>query len=184
MRVPLLIGAMLAHLGLGLPAVAGTESWQDFTLPGTDFVVSMPGKPKVMDDGVDREGVATKTAQLKLGAVEFSVTHTVYPSGYVSRGTAVIDLLNSARDSLAATVSGTLASERRFALGPTHGSEFVIAVPPTPGDPQVQSATVRLYVRVVGATVILDQCVATGPRGSDADRQAQRFLESARFAQG
>ena len=175
--------AMVVCLGLAPPAAAATEPWQDFHLPGTDFVVSTPGKPKVTEDGVDRDGVVAKTAQLKLGDVQYSVTHTVYPHGYVSRGTAVIDLLNSARDSLAASVSGHVGGEHRFTAGDSHASEFTINVPPTPGDPKPQTAKVRLYVRVVGATVTADQCVALGPRGSEADTEAQRFLDSIRFAQ-
>jgi len=59
----------------------------------------------------------------------------------------------------------------------------VITVPPSAGDPKPQSAKVRLYVRVTGATVTVDQCVALGPRGSEADADVQRFLNSIRFAQ-
>jgi hypothetical protein len=175
---------LLVSLGLALPATAEAQSWQEFKLPGTDFVVSTPGTPKVTEDGVDRDGVVAKTAQLKLGEVQYSVTHTVYPRGYVSRGTAVIDLLNAARNSLAAAVSGRVAGERRFTVGDAHVSEFVISVPPDAADPKPQTAKVRLYVRVNGATVILDQCVALGPHGSEADPQAQRFLDSIRFTQG
>jgi hypothetical protein len=175
--------ALLVSLGITLPAVAATEAWQDFKMPGTDFVVSTPGKPKVTQDGVDRDGVAAKTAQLKQGEVDYSITHTVYPGGYVSRGTAVIDLLNSARDSLAASVAGRVANERRFTIGDAHASEFVINVPQSAADPKPQAAKVRLYVRVVGPTVIVDQCVALGPRGSEADPWARRFLDSIRFAQ-
>jgi len=174
---------LLVSLGLALPAVAA-QSWQEFKLPGTDFVVSTPGAPKVTEDRVDRDGVVAKTAQLKLGDVQYSVTHTVYPRGYVSRGTAVIDLLNSARNSLAASVSGRVAGERRFTVGDAHASEFVINVPPGAADPKPQTAKVRLYLRVLGATVIVDQCVALGPRGAEADPEAQRFLDSIRFTQG
>ena len=174
---------LLVSLGLALPAAAA-QSWQEFRLPGTDFAVSTPGTPKVTDDLVDHDGVVAKTAQLKLGEVQYSVTHTVYPRGYVSRGTAAIDLLNTARNSLAAAVSGRVAGERRFMVGDAHVSEFVINVPPDAQDPKPQTAKVRLYVRVNGAAVILDQCVALGPRGSEADPQAQRFLDSIRFTQG
>jgi hypothetical protein len=176
--------ALLMILGLALPVAAQAQSWQEFKLPGTDFVVSTPGRPKVTEDVVDRDGVVAKTAQLKLGEVQYSVTHTVYPRGYVSRGTAVIDLQNAARNSLAAAVSGRVAGERRFMVGDAHVSEFVINVPPDAEDPKPQTAKVRLYVRVNGATVIVDQCVALGPRGSEADPQAQRFLDSIRFPQG
>ena len=182
MKVAALCGFLMC-LGVALPAVAATEPWQDFKLPGTDFVVSTPGKPAVTEDDVDRDGVVAKIAQLKLGDVEYSVTHTVYPRGYVSRGTAVIDLLNSARDSLAASVSGRAGNERRFTVGDARASEFVIAVPPSAGDPKPQSAKVRLYVRVAGATVTVDQCVALGPSGSETHPDAQRFLDSIRFAQ-
>ena len=181
MKVAPLLGLLLS-LGLAPPATA--SSWQEFTLPGTDFVVSTPGTPKVTEDGVDRDGVVAKTAQLKLGEVQYSVTHTVYPRGYVSRGTAVIDLLNAARNGLAAAVSGRVAGERRFTVGDAHVSEFVISVPPGAADPKPQTAKVRLYVRISGAAVIVDQCVALGPRGSEADPEAQRFLDSIRFTQG
>jgi len=173
---------LLLSLGLAFPAAA--ESWQEFNLPGTDFVVSTPGTPKVTEDGVDPDGVRAKTAQLKLGEVQYSVTHTVYPRGYVSRGTAVIDLLNAARNRLAASVAGRVVGERRFTVGDAHASEFVINVPPGDADPKPQSAKVRLYLRVLGATVILDQCVALGPRGSETGPGAQRFLDSIRFMQG
>ena len=173
----------LVSLGLALPA-AEAQSWREFTLPGTDFVVSTPGTPKVTEDVVDRDGVVAKTAQLKLGEVQYSVTHTVYPRGYVSRGTAVIDLLNAARNGLAAAVSGRVAGERRFTVGDAHVSEFVINVPPGAADPKPQTAKVRLYVRVNGATVTVDQCVALGPRGFEADPEARRFLDSIRFTQG
>ena len=175
---------LLVSLGLALPATAAAQSWQEFKLPGTDFVVSTPGTPRVTEDGVDPDGVRAKTAQLKLGEVQYSVTHTVYPRGYVARGTAVIDLLNAARNRLAAAVAGRVADERRFTLGDAHASEFVINVPPGAADPKPQSAKVRLYLRVLGATVILDQCVALGPRGSETGREAQRFLDSIRFTQG
>src|SRR5262249_16038827 len=104
MKVAALL-ALLVSLGAALPSMAaGTAAWQRVPLSGTDLVVSTPGKPSMTEDGVDRDGVAAKTAQLKLGEVQYSITHTVYPRGYVSRGTAVIDLLNHARDGLAATV--------------------------------------------------------------------------------
>jgi hypothetical protein len=174
---------LLVSIGLSLPAQGATGPWQEFRMPGTDFVVSTPGTPKITEDGVDRDGVRARTAQLKLGEVEYSVTHTLYPRGYVSRGTAVIDLLNRARDSLAREVSGRVTGERRFSLGDTQASEFVINVPPSAAEPTSQTAKVRLYVRVSGATVMVDQCVALGPRGSEAQPDSQRFLESIRFAQ-
>jgi len=174
---------LLVSIGLCVPAVATSGGWQEFRLPGTDFVVSTPGTPKVTEDGVDRDGVRAKTAQLKLGDTEYSITHTVYPRGYVSRGTAVIDLLNRARDSLARDVSGRVTGEHRFAMGDTQASEFVINVPPSSIDPKPQTAKVRIYVRVTGPTVTVDQCVALGPRGSEARPEAQRFLDSIRFAQ-
>lgn len=174
---------LLVSIGFSLPAQSATEAWRDFHLPGTDFVVSTPGTPKVTEDGVDRDGVRAKTAQLRLGDTEYSVTHTVYPHGYVSRGTAVIDLLNHARDGLAREVSGRVTGERRFSLGDTtQASEFVINIPPSAADPKPQTAKVRVYVRVNGATVTVDQCVALSPRGSETDPDARRFLESIRFA--
>ena len=180
MKVAALLG-LLVSLGVAFPAAAA-EAWQEFNLPGTDVAVSTPGKLTVTEDGVDRDGVTAKTAQLKLGEVQYSVTHTVYPRGYVARGTAVIDLLNRARNSLAAAVSGRVADERRFAVEDAQAAEFVIAVPPSAAEPKAQSAKVRLYVRVEGAAVIVDQCVALGPSGWDRDPDARRFLDSVRFA--
>ncbi|HKX07579.1 MAG TPA: hypothetical protein VJN67_05270 [Stellaceae bacterium] len=180
MKVAALLG-LLISVAVAVPAATATEAWQEFSLPGTDVAVSTPGKPTVTEDGVDRDGVRAKTAQLKIGEVQYSVTHTVYPRGYVARGTAVIDLLNRARDSLAAEVSGRVADERRFAIGDVQASEFVITVPPSTAEPKAQSAKVRLYVRVEGATVVVDQCVALGPSRWDRDPDARRFLESVRF---
>ncbi len=173
----LLVGSVAAF-----PVTAASEAWQDFKMPGTDLVVSTPGTPTMTENGVDRDGVAAKTAQLKLGEIQYSVTHTVYPRGYVARGTAVIDLLNHARDGLAATVSGRVANERRFAVGDVQASDFAINVPASSTDPKPQTAEVRIYLRVSGAAVIVDQCVALGPRGWDRGPDARRFLESARFA--
>ena len=183
MKVAALLG-LLVSIGVGLPALGATGVGQEFQMPGTDFVVSAPGTPKVTEDGVDRDGVTAKTAQLKLGEVQYSVTHTVYPRGYVSRGTAVLDLLNHARNGLAAVVSGRVAEERRFSVGDTQASEFVINVPPSATDRKPQSAKVRVYVRVEGASVIVDQCVALGPAGWDRDPDARRFLESIHFGRG
>jgi hypothetical protein len=182
MKVATLLG-LLMSLGFAVPAAA-TEAWQEFNLPGTDVAVSTPGKPMVTEDSVDRDGVTAKTAQLKIGDVQYSLTHTVYPRGYVARGTAVIDLLNHARNSLAAAVSGRVADERRFAVGDVQASEFVISVPASAAEPKAQSAKVRLYVRVDGAIVVVDQCVALGPSGWDRDPDARHFLESIRFAGG
>jgi hypothetical protein len=182
MKVAAALG-LLMSIGLALPVQAANGAWQDFHMPGTDFVVSTPGTPKVTEDGVDRDGVRAKTAQLKLGDTEYSITHTVYPRGYVSRGTAVIDLLNHARDGLAREVSGRVTGERRFSLGDTQVSEFMINIPPSAADPKSQTAKVRVYVRVSGATVTVDQCVALSPRGSEPRSDAQRFLDSIRFAQ-
>ena len=185
MKVAALVG-LLACLGLALPAAAlgATESWQEFKMPGTDFVVLTPGTPKITEDVVDGDGVKAKTAQLKIGEIQYSVSHTIYPRGYVSRGTAVIDLLKRARNGLAAVVSGRVTDERRFSVGETQASEFVIDVPPSAEEPKPQSAKVRLYVRVEGAAVVVDQCVALGPRGWDRDPDARRFLESVHFAGG
>ena len=182
MKVSALLG-LLMNLGVAVPAAAATEAWQEFNLPGTDVAVSTPGKPTVTENGVDRDGVRAETAQLKIGQVQYSVTHTVYPRGYVARGTAVLDLLNRARNSLAAEVSGQVADERRFIIGDVQASEFVITVPPSATEPKSQSAKVRLYVRVEGSTVVVDQCVALGPSGWDRDPDARRFLDSVRFAQ-
>jgi len=179
MKVAALFGLLSI---LALPAMA--ETWQEFRMPGADIAVSAPGRPTVTEDGVDGDGVVAKTAQLKLGEVQYSVTHTVYPRGYVASGTAVIDLLNRARDSLAAAVSGRVADERRFSVGETQAAEFAIAVPPSTAEPKAQSAKVRLYVRVEGAVVIVDQCVALGPSGWDRQPDARRFLESVHFGQG
>jgi len=182
MKVAARLG-LLMSLAVAAPAAAGTEAWQEFNLPGTDVAVSAPGKPTMTEDGVDGDGVKAKTAQLKIGEIQYSVTHTVYPRGYVARGTAVIDLLNRARNSLAAEVSGRVADERRFAVGDVQASEFVIAVPPSPAEPKAQSAKVRVYVRVEGPSVVVDQCVALGPSGWDRNPDARRFLDSVRFAQ-
>ncbi len=183
MKVAALLG-LLMSLGVAVPAAAASEAWQEFSLPGTDVAVSTPGKPTVTEDGVDRDGVKAKTAQLKIGDVQYSVTHTVYPRGYVARGTAVLDLLNRARNSLAAEVSGRVADERRFSIGDVQASEFVITVPPSTAEPKSQSAKVRVYVRVDGPTVVVDQCVALGPNGWDRNPDARRFLESIHFGQG
>ena len=183
MKVAALLG-LVVFVGIAPPAQAAGESWQEFRMPGTDFAVSTPGMPKVTEDGVDRDGVSAKTAQLKIGEVQYSVTHTVYPRGYVSRGTAVMDLLNRARNGLAAAVSGRVADERRFSVGETQASEFTINVPASATDPKPQSAKVRIYLRIEGATVTVDQCVALGPVGWDRDPDARHFLESIHFSRG
>jgi len=180
MKVAALVASLVGLLA-ALPLAARAAPWQDFNMPGTDLVVSTPGKPVMTENGVDRDGIAAKTAQLKLGEVEYSVTHTVYPRGYVARGTAVIDLLNHARDGLAAAVSGRVAGEHRFSVGDVQASEFAITVPPSPTDPKPQTAKVRLYVRVNGASVTVDQFVALGPRSPEAEPDAQRFLSSVRY---
>jgi hypothetical protein len=183
MKIAALLGLVVC-IRLVAPADAATgDAWQQFKLPGTDFVVSTPGTPKLTEDGVDPDGVSAKTAQLQLGEVEYSVTHTVYPRGYVARGTAVIELLDRARNGLAAAVSGRVADERRFTVGDAQASEFAISVPPSADEPKSQSAKVRLYVRVEGAAVVVDQCVALGPSSWDRNPDARRFLDSIRFAQ-
>jgi hypothetical protein len=96
----------------------------------------------------------------------------------------VIDLLNHARDSLAQEVSGQVSGERRFSVGDGQASEFVINVPPSGIDPAPQSAKIRLYVRVNGASVTVEQCVALGPRGWVHQPDAARFLDSVRFERG
>lgn len=183
MKVAALFGFFVS-LGVAVSSAAVGEAWQEFTLPGTDLVVSTPGKPAVTEDGVDRDGVVAKTAQLKLGESQYSVSHTVYPDGYVASGTAVIALLDHARDGLAEAVSGRVAGERRFSVGDAEAAEFEIAIPPSAAEPKPQSAKVRLYVRVDGAVVIVDQCIALGPQGWDREGDARRFLESVRFMRG
>ncbi len=183
MKVAALL-SLLAGLVAAFPCAAAAQAWQEFQMPGTDLVVSTPGKPTMTENGVDRDGVTAKTAQLKQGEIEYSITHTVYPRGYIARGTAMIDLLNRARNGLAAAVSGRVAGERRFNLGDAQASEFVISVPPGALDPKPQSAKVRLYVRIEGATVTVDQCVALGPSGWDHQPDASRFLDSIRFERG
>jgi|GEM_PF-2854505 hypothetical protein len=74
--------AIAVCLGAVAPAVAATGPWQEFRLPGTDFVVSTPGKPTMTEDGVDRDGVAAETAQLKLAR---SPTGSAQPDGPAGR---------------------------------------------------------------------------------------------------
>ncbi|HKW54645.1 MAG TPA: hypothetical protein VJO12_13210 [Stellaceae bacterium] len=164
-------------------ACAGhSNDWSEFRTPGADFVMSVPSKPDVYKDVIEKDGGVWRVYTVDQGGVAYSIDY--YMSG-VGRKAASLDArLDALRDGIARAMNGKLRNERRFSLGENRAAEVVIDVPETK-DKEAYMIKARFYVRrdQAGRDISYKSWVVGLP-GYDANPNAARFLDSFHFVAG
>jgi hypothetical protein len=169
-----LVGLLL----LGLAACAAGRDWPEFRMPGGDFAVSVPGKPEVYKDVIEKDGGVWRVYDVDQGSVDYSIDY--YVSGTGRKAGSLDGRLDALRDAVVRSVKGKLRNERRFSLGETRAAEMIIDVPE-----KDQSIKARFYVRhdQAGRDISYKTWVV-GPPGYDANPNTARFLDSFHFIGG
>ena len=167
---------------LALAACGGNDGWSEFRTPGTDFVMSVPSKPEVYKDVVERDGGVWRVYTVDQGDVAYSIDY--YMSGMGRTATSLDARLDALRDGIARAMKGKLRAERRFSLGDNRATEVVIDVPEAT-DKDAYMIKARFYVRrdQAGRDISYKTWVV-GPPGYDANPNAVRFLDSFHFVAG
>lgn len=173
---------------LGLAACVGHgdaargDQWSEFRTPGADFIVSVPSKPEVYKDVIEKDGGVWRVYTVDQGDVAYSIDY--YTSGAGRKDTSPDARLDALRDGIARAMKGKLRNERRFALADTRAAEIVIDVPEAK-DKDAYMIKARFYVRRDQAGRDISYKIwVVGPPGYDADPNAARFLDSFRFVTG
>jgi hypothetical protein len=168
----------------GTGATAGKGAWQEFRVPGADFVVSVPTEPKVERDVTTTDGYVTRHYLIESGAASYMIA---YKTSAGDAKTTLDGRLDKARNALVGGMNGTLGDERRFSLGDSRGTELRVDVPARNGE-AAYSIMGRIYARQIpsgsGKTDMLYQTLALGALGGDEAATVLRFLDSFRFVGG
>jgi hypothetical protein len=177
--------AGLCLLGLaacGGNSAGGNDGWSEFRTPGADFVMSVPGKPEVYKDVMEKDGGVWRVYTIDQGDVAYSIDY--YISGAGRKATSPDARLDALRDGIARAMNGKLRNERRFTLADTQATELVIDVPKIK-DKDAYIIKARFYVRrdLAGHDISYKIWVV-GPPGYDTDPNPARFLDSFRFVTG
>jgi hypothetical protein len=179
------IGLAAAAL-LSMVACAGkaADTWQEFRMPGADFVVSVPSEPKVEEDVTTKDGYVTRHYVIESGAASYMIA---YKTSAAAANTTLDGRLDNTRNALVAGMKGALRDEHRFSLGESRGAEIVVEVPARNGE-AAYSIKGRVYVRQLrsdtGKKDVLYQTLALGDLSGDEAATVTRLLDSFRFVGG
>src|SRR5690348_16269766 len=129
------INALARFAGLSLLALAacgGTSAganngWSEFRTPGADFVMSVPSKPEVYKDLIEKDGGVWRVYTVDQGDVAYTIDY--YMSATGRKAISPDARLYALRDGIAHAMKGKLRAERRFSLGENRATEVVIDVP-------------------------------------------------------
>jgi hypothetical protein len=168
---------------LGLAACGGHgDQWAEFRTPGADFVMSVPSKPDVYKDVMEKGGGVWRVYTIDQGDVAYSIDY--YISGAGREATSLDARLDALRDGIARAMKGKVRNERRFALAGTRAAEIVIDVPEIK-DKDAYIIKARFYVRrdLAGHDISYKIWVV-GPPDYDTNPNAARFLDSFHFVDG
>lgn len=189
MRLTGLTRLAAAALLLGLAACAGKVAadsrWQEFRVPGSDFVLSIPAAAQ-SDKDVTKDGNVERSYHIELGTAAYAIGYTTY-AGDAKKPLPLDGWLDELHKAFITKMKGKPRAERRFTLGDTHGMEFVLDIPRSDGDgPYVMKG--RFYVRHIGSGKamkdVLYQTFVVDVPGREVDASVTRFLDSFHFVGG
>ena len=174
--------SLLALAACSRNDAAGSHGWSEFRTPGADFVMSVPSKPEVYKDVIEKDGGIWRVYTVDQGDVAYSIDY--YISGIGRKATSPDARLDVLRDGVARAMKGKLRAERRFSLGDNRAAEVVIDVPKA-ADTEAYMIKARFYVRrdQAGRDISYKTWVV-GPPDYDANPHAARFLDSFHFVAG
>ena len=179
-----------AAMLLGLAACAGKSAdnkpWQEFRMPGSDFILSVPGAPQTGKDATAKDGTVERSYHVELGTAAYMIGYTTY-AGDAKKPMPLDGWLDDLRKAFASKMNAKMRAERRFSLGDTRAMEFVFDIPLTDGDgPYTMRG--RFYVRHVGSGKnmkdVLYQTFVVDSPGHEMDASVTRFLDSFHFVSG
>ena len=143
------------------------QNWKEHRPEGANYVVEMPGEPKI-----NSQNVSTKVGDIKvyiaaseLGELGFVTMFSRYPESYVQSQAA-----DAMLDGAAANVKGKLRSKTSVTISNFPGRE-ILADTPT-------GRVMVLRYFLSGNTLV--QAIAGGPAGSETNADVRRFLDSLR----
>ena len=180
MRRTVSIAAWVVLLLSGALAQAQSQAqarWTYFGIPGSDFIVTMPGNPKPMSDKTDAKGVAAKVYLSELGEIGLAADYAFFPRGAIpDTVTAEQFIEHGLRNGVAKDLK--ILSERKFKFANAAAAEFVAEK--SGAKPAILK--VRMYARRDdGGNLRVYQCTVGGPPGSENNADSLRFLDSFKF---
>ena len=180
----LVIGYIRATVFIGVLAAVGSALAQElrfiyFSVPGSDFVVAMPGNPRSVSDNTGPKGVIGRVYLSETSKAAFFVDYAFVPRGAIPDTVSPQQYL----DRMVSTTSakgkdGKARNERRFDLANAKAAEVILDMPVTP--PQV--VKVGLYVRRDrDGNMRTYQLTVSGNPGSETDPDVLRFFQSVKL---
>ena len=171
MRRTALIAAWVALLAFGAQA---EERWTYFSIPGADFVVTMPGSPKAVSDTTDPKGVVAKIYLSETEERGYVSDYAFFPRGVIPDTVTPEQFIeHGLRNGVAKDLK--ILSERKFKFANASAAEFVAeksGVKPA-------ILKVRMYARRDDdGNLRVYQSTVGGPPGSEHSADSLRFLDS------
>lgn len=172
------IGFLVALIPLFFNSASAKENWTYFSIPNSDFVVSLPGNPTLVKDTTDARGVVSKVYISELAnGVAFVVDYSIQPRSVVADTVTADQFIDHAVTN-GLPKDFKVVSDRRFKFGNASATEFV-AVKDGENSGIVK---IRIYARRDDAgSMRAYQCTVGGPPNSQNSPDAIRFLESFKF---
>jgi hypothetical protein len=163
-----------------LASANAATPWQEFVVPGSDFAVALPGKPRARAAVGSSGDSFTRAYDTVHDDMAFSVSYEIWPGEAIHKKLAPDELLTLSRDRILQTTSN-LRKETRFPVG-TDGSAVDFTVD---SQSKTQSGPYSLRVRFItrtdqAANVHAYVLVATFKSSDEQDPDIERFLSSFR----
>jgi hypothetical protein len=180
------VAVMLFGLIACVLATCTDTSWREFRVPGADFAVSLPEKPKLAESTTAKDGSVSRTYHLDQGTFVYVVAYVTSPPKS-NKAAPLDEWLDGVRDELVARMEATLRGERRLSVGGARGMELVLDVPES-DDGDGYTIRGRFYVKHAGTGKdlkdILYQTLVAADPSDEEDASVARFLDSFHFVQG
>jgi len=163
-----------------LASANAATPWQEFVVPGSDFAVALPGKPRARAAVGSNAASFTRAYDATHDGMAFSVSYEVWPGEAIHKKLAPDELLTLGRDRILQTTEN-LRKETRFPVG--NDGEAVDFMVDSPA--KVPSGPYSLRVRFITRTDATDNVhayvlVATFKSAEEHDPDIERFLTSFR----
>jgi hypothetical protein len=161
------------------PALADDLRFAQFSIPGADLVIAMPGTPKSVADKTNPNGVVYKMYLSEFPKSAYAVEYTFIPRGIVPDTVTPQQYLdNTLKDLAKRNPSIELRANRSFTFADAAAAEAVF----NQSGQYVATSKARVYARRDDAgNLKIYQCTVTGPPDTENAANFTRFLDSFRF---
>jgi hypothetical protein len=144
-----------------------TGDWKEFTPPGGEFTILMPGSP--VHNTRSDEGVVIQFYTSLEGTSQYAASYfDVEKVDVIANPIEVIDAIKKAKTE---ALRGTLAEERDITVGSKEGREFVIRNPQ-----EIGVRDMRMRIFIVGNRVF--QIFVMGDNSALHSPEAEKFFDS------